>query len=253
MTCGGLAVGGRGHDQALHGLHVPVAFKFGGEPVQHVALYRLVALRSEILGGLDEAATEMELPVTVDGHARGQGMLRAEEPLGEAQTIRRGVLGHRRKHGWDAGSHLLGLIAVVAAGQNEGVARLGHLCHDLRRHDFFFRLSELGFEGVELGVDASQFGSGVAGEEVIEEALVLVFGALGFVLRQDVADGLVQGQGFGVGGSEGTGVDAQAADIALEGLIVVRVADGQGPGGHGVGLACVKHSRGLAVEQKGGR
>ncbi len=200
---GGLAVGGRGHDQALHGLHVPVTLKLGGEPVQDVALYGLVALGAEILGGLDEAGAEMKLPVAIDGDARGEGVLRAEEPLGEAQTIRGGVLGHGRKHRRDAGSYLLGLVAIVAAGQDEGVARLGHLGHDLRRRDFFFSLRELRLEGVELGVDAAQFGGGVAGEEVIEEALVLVFGALGFVLREDVADGLVEGEGFGVGGSEG--------------------------------------------------
>jgi hypothetical protein len=52
-------------------------------------------------------------------------------------------------------------------------------------------LGEPGLEPVEFGVDTAQFGSGVVGEVIIQQALVLVFVALRFVLGQDVADGLV--------------------------------------------------------------
>ena len=39
----------------------------------------------------------------------------------------------------------------------------------------------------------------------------------------------------------------------LRGLSLVRIADGEGSGGVGVGLAGVEHSGGLAVEEKRGR
>ena len=95
-----LPVGGRGDDQALHRLDVPVALKLAGQPVQHVALYGRIALRSEILRRLDQAGAEIQLPVAVDGHARGERMLRAEQPLRQAQAIRRRVLGQRREAWW---------------------------------------------------------------------------------------------------------------------------------------------------------
>ena len=147
-----------------------------------------------------------------------------------------------------AGRHFLAVVAIVAASQNEGVARLGHLRHHLRRHDFLFGLGEPGLERVEFGVDAAQFGSGVVGEEVIQQALVLVFVALRFVLRQDVADGLVERQRLGVRGCQRAIVDAQAADVALERLVVVRIADRQGSGGDTLGLPASSHARGLAIE-----
>ena len=215
-----------------------------------------IALRAEILGRLHQAGAEIHLPVAVDGHARGQRMLRAEQPLRHAQPVGRGVLGHGRKHGGDAGRHLLAVIAIVAATQNEGVARLGHLRHHLRRHDIFLRLREPALEPIEFGIDAPQFRRGVVLEEVVEQPLILLLGALRLVLRQDVADGFVQRQRLGFGRCQRAAVNAQPADIALERLVVVRIADSHwlatgrtcGRPDRPVGPAAPRHPRGFAVQ-----
>ena len=46
-----------------------------------------LALAAEIVGGLDEAGAEDLLPHAVDGDARGERMLRTEQPLGEAEPV----------------------------------------------------------------------------------------------------------------------------------------------------------------------
>ncbi len=83
----GLPVGGGGDDQPLHRLHVPVGFKFRGQPVQQFAIGRCVTLRAEILRGLDQPDSEVELPVSIDRDARGQRMLCGEQPAGKTQPV----------------------------------------------------------------------------------------------------------------------------------------------------------------------
>ena len=59
-----------------------------------------------------------------------------------------------------------------------------------------------GLELIELAVDAAQIGRGFILQEIIQQARILIFGARALLLRQDVADGLVQRERFGVGGSQ---------------------------------------------------
>ena len=47
------------------------------------------ALRSEVLAGLDEAASEQLLPQAVDDDARDQRVVRINEPAREAQAVGR--------------------------------------------------------------------------------------------------------------------------------------------------------------------
>ena len=115
----------------------------------------------------------------------------------------------------------------------------------------FLAWARAGLERVEFGVDAAQFGSGVVGEEIIQQALVLFLVALRFVLGQDVADRLVQRQRFGVGECQRAIVDAQAADVALERLVVVRIADRRAARRvHARLCRSSSHARGFAIEQK---
>ena len=55
-----------------------------------------------------------------------------------------------------------------------------HLGHHLHRHDIFLEAGGATPEVVQFGVDAAQIGRRVAGEEVIEQALLLIFGPLVF-------------------------------------------------------------------------
>ena len=48
---------------------------------------RVLALRSEIFGGLDDAGPEEVLPHPIDLHPRGQRVLGHEQPAGKAESI----------------------------------------------------------------------------------------------------------------------------------------------------------------------
>ena len=133
-----------------------------------------VALRAEIFGGLDDAGSEIQLPVAIHGHARGERMRGIDEPFGEVEAG--GALavvdGERRQDGGSTGLDLVGLIAIVAAAQHEGVARLLHLAHDHGGEDLFLQRRGLFAEGFQVGVLVAQ--------RLVGDEAKIVFAQAGF-------------------------------------------------------------------------
>src|SRR5204863_5262271 len=134
----------------------------------------------------------IKLPIAIDGDSRGERMLRAEQPLRQTETIGRRVLRRRWKQGRNGGRYLLALVAIVAAPQYEGVARLGHLGHHLRSHDVLFHLGQALLERIELGINTTEIRGGVVRKEVIEQTLLLFLGTFTLFLSKDEADGFVE-------------------------------------------------------------
>src|SRR5438045_2603561 len=101
---------------------------------------RQFALRAEVLDRLDDPGAEEGLPVAVDDDSAGQGVGRVDDPSSQAQPVGRRVLGQRRQERGHRRAHLVAVLVVLAAGEDEGVARLLHLLHDHRRRHFALQL-----------------------------------------------------------------------------------------------------------------
>ena len=136
------------------------------------------------------------MPEAVHGDAGGKGVGGIDQPLGEAEAILGCAGGKGREHGGDAGGDLLGLVAVVAAGEDEGFAGLFFIGrHDIRRHDLRHDHGGGDFRGQLLFVFAESFefgpgalvrgGRGFA-EVVVANPGLLVFGAF---VGKDIEDG----------------------------------------------------------------
>ena len=110
------------------------------------------ALRAEIFAGLDDADAEQHLPEAIDRDPRGQRVLRVNEPAGERQPIQSGVLRQRRQDRRHAGRDLIRPIAIIAAPQHEGLARLCHLVHHHRRDDGFVERLLFCPQALQLGI-----------------------------------------------------------------------------------------------------
>ena len=98
---------------------------------------RLFALGSEFFGCGDEPLTEDFDPEPVNLGAGDEGIRRIDEPLGEAETIARGVFGKGMKSGGRRGSDLFPGGEEVAAPRDKGGTRLGEFLQDA---DFLFAL-----------------------------------------------------------------------------------------------------------------
>ena len=77
-----------------------------------------ISLAPEILGGLHQAHAENLLPHAVDGHARGERLVLAEKPAGEAQAVARQGGGHGRQRLGRVGLNPIPLLVVGAAVKN---------------------------------------------------------------------------------------------------------------------------------------
>ena len=85
-----LLVGCAHDDQFVHLLLRPAPFhEFGGEPIQQLGMRGHFALESEIFHGPNQTATEEGFPLTVHHDASGQGILRRNQPFGEAEPVGR--------------------------------------------------------------------------------------------------------------------------------------------------------------------
>ena len=83
-----LAIGSGGDEELHEFFGVPSLFPVGdGEPVEEFGVARLLSLEAEVLGGFDEAGAEDLLPEAVHGDAGEEGMIRVEEPVGEAEAV----------------------------------------------------------------------------------------------------------------------------------------------------------------------
>src|SRR4051812_18336929 len=80
---------------------------------------RPFALRTEVFAGFDQAASEVLLPNPVDRNARRERIVLADQPLGEAEPVRRRVRRHTAQYGGHAAVYLLVLIGESSADAHE--------------------------------------------------------------------------------------------------------------------------------------
>ena len=124
---------GRAEDHApQHGLRVPFAAdEVHGQGVQQFRVRGQVTLQAQVLAGGDESRAKDLSPETINNHARGQGMLRVRQPLGEAETVvRQGVVPREdaRRHAGFTGLGQLRLV-VFAAGEHVGLGSDRRMFH----------------------------------------------------------------------------------------------------------------------------
>ena len=96
---------------------------------------RRLALHAEVFLRLDDADAEVHLPEAIHRDARGERMAGLHQPLREREPIERRAGLERRQHRRHARLHLLGVVAIVAAREHEGLARLLQLRHHHRRRN----------------------------------------------------------------------------------------------------------------------
>ena len=146
----GLAVGGGGDDLAEEGLLAPaLQHELDGQPVEKLRVRRPLALRAEVLDCADEAAAEEGLPVAVGRDVLVSGFSGLYEPPGEAEPVRRLVVGQAAERGRHRRVDALARAHEAAAVPEQGGRPLEaralrqHGC----RHDLHL---------VELGLDRAQ-------------------------------------------------------------------------------------------------
>ena len=214
---GRLTIRGAGHDGALHLLHVPARVDEGGrQPVEQLRVAREIALRPEVVGGLDQAGPEVHLPETVDRDPGRERVRWIDEPAGERQAVLLLAFGKWRKHGRDVRSHELAGIVIRPADEPERIApRLRLLHHHDRREalpQFLALLLEL--------VDAPEGLQDVPGRVLVQEAEANLVGLRrGSLLRGELGDLTYRfcrrhhGRLFR---RQNRAIDANVVDVALE-------------------------------------
>ena len=79
---------------------------------------------AKFLGAFYDADTKQPLPVAVDGDARGEWVLRVNQPLRKAQPVARQVFVHVSEDGGDARQQLVTALIILAAFQSRSCAVL---------------------------------------------------------------------------------------------------------------------------------
>ena len=103
----------------------PLLRELDRQPIEQLGMRGQLAAHAEILRRGHEAATEQFLPQAIHRHARGERMIRRDQPFGERQAIGLVVRGHCRQCGRRAGRHLLAAAAKVAANVNVRRSTIG--------------------------------------------------------------------------------------------------------------------------------
>ena len=86
---------------------------------------RFIALYSEIIDGGDDTSPKNPLPDAIDRHARGQRIIRGEQPIRKSQTITsRFVRGQVRQDRWRQGNDRLALVQEISPNVNVRWPRL---------------------------------------------------------------------------------------------------------------------------------
>ena len=79
-------IGGREHDQAVHGLDRPARLhEPAGQPVEQLGMGRRLALAAEVAGRADDPLAEVVLPDPVDHHAGGHRVVGPGDPARQLQ------------------------------------------------------------------------------------------------------------------------------------------------------------------------
>ena len=175
----GLAVGAAGDDEADHVFEAPAGVaEFDGEPVEEVLVDGHFALDAEVFGGFDEACTEEELPEPVDLDAGCQWVIRLEEPLGEAETVARGVGGEGREEAGGVSGDGVGGSEVAAAVEDFGLAGL-FIAHDHDAGEILAEVVEGFFGGLGFAAGVGEGSGGEIAGDVVAEFGGFFFGAIG--------------------------------------------------------------------------
>lgn len=143
----------------------------------------------------DTNGYEKDRPLAIHGDARGEWILRRDQPTGKGQTIRASAGRQRRQDGRDTRSHLFGWLQVFTPMVQEGGSRI--LRWTLLQHE----------RGVRRFQRLLQFGDLCSGggkfrrhlEEVREEGLPLRCRALALRPQQPLLDGRRRGAGGELG------------------------------------------------------
>ena len=125
---GRLAIGGRGDHQFEKPFHVPARFaELDRQPIEQFRMRRQLAADAEVAGGADQARAEHFLPEAIDGDARRQRMIGAQQPLGEAQADCCGKsAGIGGSDGGRCGHDLVAALVVFAAEQDISLRSADH-------------------------------------------------------------------------------------------------------------------------------
>ena len=214
-------------------LHVPTALlELDGQPVEELGVGGAVADDAEVFGGPDDSRAEDLLPVAVDGHACGEGVLGRDDPAGEAKAVGGGTFGKRVQDGeGPGGDGVLGLV-VLAAEQHAGG---GHRVHLLLLH---VGHGAAGADGVALGLESGEFLAGQDIARVASGEIELIEGirlggrtSLGRK-GEEHADRRILGERTDFIGLQLASVDADILDLAIdEVLVLAALADADGDGG----------------------
>ena len=130
----GLLIGGRQHDQAEEVANIPtLVHELHGEPVEQLGVGGEGSLVAEIVGRGNESFAKEQLPVAVDRHTGGEGVVAAEDPLRETKAVGRQI-GVK----WQDGRRNASLHLLFSLGVHPPVEHKGGpgpvVVHDLHLH-----------------------------------------------------------------------------------------------------------------------
>src|SRR5258705_2513236 len=94
--------------------------EIGSEPIEQLGMAGDCAARSEIINGLNDAATEHHLPCAIDCDSRKQRMTRSNKPSSEAKSIARSIRRQRRQDRGCVGGDRVAMLVVSSAFQDVG-------------------------------------------------------------------------------------------------------------------------------------
>ena len=134
-------------------LDVPAArYELAGQPFQQQRVSRPLALRTKVLGRLDEALPEEVLPIPVHDDPRRERVALVDQPACQGEAVLRRAFRKRRQTAWRfrrAGFFLVRLIPR-SANQNERLSRLSKIPHHHRPHNAFVDRAQLAPRRVDL-------------------------------------------------------------------------------------------------------
>ena len=153
------------------------------------------ALGAEIFGSFDETDAEEGLPEAVDGDAGGERIRAGDEPAGEIEAVRDGLV---LEDAGDAGGDLFAGVIVGTAEEDVGVEGLAGFLHD---HD----RGHVVEERVAFAADFRDFGPGfgIFGFEELAAFGFFAFGGAGE--EGDFEGGEGTGEDLDVGGGKDEG------------------------------------------------
>ena len=84
---GRLLIGRRGQHQPVHLLDAPATLDEGvGQPIEQFGVRGALAVDAKVGSGGDDAAPKVLLPNAIHYHARGEGIFRRSNPLGQRRA-----------------------------------------------------------------------------------------------------------------------------------------------------------------------